>query len=329
MNKTLQCLLVAACLSLAAGDVAAQINLRSDATVQQFCSDADDSTFPRKSALEHFVLVDDFSAFDSVRLRLGYSPDALDPDGRGTISARVKLLRADGSMRKLGKLTAVQNRVSGATASIKVLDEPLNTGDVLLWSFKFKNFGSLDDGQCFVARGAVDPPTESCGPYPNQDTSEYILPYNPGETSVISQGNCTHGSHKNIFRYAYDFPMPVGTEILAVRAGTVVDIEDFHPDDTFQGVDDNHLDIEHDDGSHSRYVHITQNGALVAVGDRVEQGQPIALSGNSGATSGLPHLHFLVYPCANRFACGTSPITFRNTRAHPRGLQLGRAYTAR
>ncbi len=68
---------------------------------------------PQTLPLKHFVLVEDFAAHDAVRLELAYSPDIADPEGRGTISARVKLLRADGSMRKLGKLTAVQNRVSG------------------------------------------------------------------------------------------------------------------------------------------------------------------------------------------------------------------------
>ena len=261
MNKTLQCALVATGLSLAAVELAAQVKLRTDVTLRQYCSNADDSALPRASKLKHFVLVEDFAAHDAVRLQLAYSPDIADPEGRGTISARVKLLRADGTRRKLGKLSAVQNRVSGDTAAVRLLDEPLNPGDVLVWSLNFKNFGTLDEGICFVASGGVSPPSETCGPYSNQETSEYILPYNPGDTSVISQGNCTHGSHKNLFRYAYDFALPMDTEILAVRAGNVVDVEDFHPDGTFQGQDDNHLDIEHDDGSHSRYVHITQNGA--------------------------------------------------------------------
>ena len=329
MSRALRLALATGWLALTAIPVSAQVKIRTDATLRQFCSDADDSKHTRKTTLEHFVLIDDFAAFDSVRLLLDYDPEQLHPSGRGRVSARVQLLRADGSSRKLGRLRAVQDRVTGGASAIKVIDEPLNPGDVLSWSFKFTKFPRLDAGQCFAAAAGVSPPADACGPYPNQATSDYVLPYHPGETSVISQGNCTHGSHKGPFRYAYDFVMPMGTEILAVRAGTVVDIEQSRPDGTFLGEDDNHLDIEHDDGSHSRYVHMTQNGVLVAVGDRVEQGQPVALSGNSGATGGLPHLHFLVYPCADRFECGTSPITFRNTKAHPRGLQMGQAYTAR
>lgn len=307
----------------------AQVGVRHDGTAEQLCSDADGSKMPRKVVLEHFVLIDDFASAEAPRLLMSYEPDQLDPDGRGSITAKVKLSRADGTSRKLGKLSAVQDRVSGATGAIRVIDEPVNPGDVLSWTFKLKKFDPLDAGECVIVSGAVSQPAEACGPYPAQGSSDYILPYNPGMTSVISQGNCTLGSHQGLFRYAYDFVMPVGTEVLAVRTGTVVDIEQSRPDGTLQGEDDNHLDIEHDDGSHSRYVHITQNGALVSVGDRVEQGQPIALSGNSGSTGGLPHLHFLIYPCDNRLACGTVPVTFRNTRAHPKGLQQGQAYTAR
>lgn len=55
------------------------------------------------------------------------------------------------------------------------------------------------------------------------------------------------------------------------------------------GAGGNQLLIQHPDGSVSGYAHL--NGYNVKVGDRVNKGQVIALSGNTGNSNG-PHLHF-------------------------------------
>ncbi len=52
--------------------------------------------------------------------------------------------------------------------------------------------------------------------------------------------------------------------------------------------------IQHEDGSRAGYWHLQHNGALVNVGDTVEQGQEIGLSGKTGLAL-FPHLHFLVW----------------------------------
>ncbi|HEY6063312.1 MAG TPA: M23 family metallopeptidase, partial [Chitinophagaceae bacterium] len=51
---------------------------------------------------------------------------------------------------------------------------------------------------------------------------------------------------------------------------------------------------QHADGSRAGYWHLQKDGALVNVGDTVEKGQVIALSGKTGYAS-MPHLHFLVW----------------------------------
>jgi murein DD-endopeptidase MepM/ murein hydrolase activator NlpD len=42
-----------------------------------------------------------------------------------------------------------------------------------------------------------------------------------------------------------------------------------------------------------QYVHIVKNGSMVRVGDKIEAGQPIARSGNTGQST-IEHLHFNV-----------------------------------
>jgi murein DD-endopeptidase MepM/ murein hydrolase activator NlpD len=50
--------------------------------------------------------------------------------------------------------------------------------------------------------------------------------------------------------------------------------------------------IRHADGSFARYYHLTTNGVLVGLGEKVAQGQRTALSGDSGTSAG-PHLHLM------------------------------------
>jgi murein DD-endopeptidase MepM/ murein hydrolase activator NlpD len=118
--------------------------------------------------------------------------------------------------------------------------------------------------------------------------------------------------------------MPIGTPILAARSGTVLLVESRFANGTRVSGEENYINVVHADGSIAGYVHLTQAGALVRVGDTVAQGQLIGLSGDSGSSS-EPHLHFHVQACSG---CSTVPTTFRNTRAHPRGLVAGEFYMA-
>lgn len=113
--------------------------------------------------------------------------------------------------------------------------------------------------------------------------------------------------------------MPIGTEILAVCEGTVLEVEE-----SFDGIgiSANYIILGHPDGERSVYAHIKQSGALVKVGEKVLQGQPIALSGMVGQAPG-PHLHFYV---TNRDQSESIPISFNDVTG---GVPLaGRFYTS-
>ena len=98
--------------------------------------------------------------------------------------------------------------------------------------------------------------------------------YNPGRRHPVTGRVAPHRGT--------DFPMPVGTPIVAPAEGKVTQVDN-HP------TAGRHVVIEHGQGYTTRYLHLQK--ALVRPGQTVERGQRIALSGNSGRTTS-PHLHY-------------------------------------
>ena len=114
-----------------------------------------------------------------------------------------------------------------------------------------------------IERGTMTPPT-------------YIKPLSGGRLS--SGFGARWGSvHKGI-----DWACPIGTAIMASSGGTVVQAGWF----SSYG---NCVTIRHPDGKQTRYAHLSR--VLVSAGQSVQQGQKIALSGNTGWSTG-PHVHF-------------------------------------
>ena len=168
----------------------------------------------------------------------------------------------------------------------------------------------------------------NCGVYPDWQNSAYILPYPVGGSYRVSQANCTDYSHSGLLSYAFDFEMLIGTSVAAARGGVVVHVIEEFLDGDDEWYNSNWVRIGHGDGSYALYAHLTRNGALVEIGQSVVAGEIIALSGNTGYTLDLPHLHFQVAPCSFYENCGTLPVTFRNTAPNPQGLLYGLYYTA-
>lgn len=132
----------------------------------------------------------------------------------------------------------------------------------------------------------------------HRPSEAYRVPFSIASDFPVSQAypdNKTHVSPDSY--YAIDVAMPIGTDIFAARAGIVFDVAS----DNFKsglnperdGPLANVVRILHDDGTYAIYAHLNWNSIRVKPGDRVERGQYIADSGNTGFSSG-PHLHFAV-----------------------------------
>ena len=172
----------------------------------------------------------------------------------------------------------------------------------------------------------------ACGGFGAWQQSNFVLPYTVGETYRLNQGNCSGFGHSGFWQFGYDFEMPIGTVITASREGSVVHAQDGAIDGDRART--NLITIEHADGSVALYSHLTLNGVHVTVGQFVLAGDTIGLSGDTGNTGGLPHLHFSLHPCRSLPGlpgtdnCPSMPVNFRNTVANPEGLITNRRYEA-
>jgi hypothetical protein len=140
--------------------------------------------------------------------------------------------------------------------------------------------------------------------YPPARQSPYRLPWPAGARHLCPQGNRAVVSHRGFEEFAYDFAMPIGSDVCAARGGIVVKVEVTH-DGNGADLPNNMIVIRHEDGTWGFYLHLQQGGSYVEVGDKVEQGQRIGASGNVGLSL-LPHLHFHVMDQNGT----TLPITF-------------------
>ena len=120
-----------------------------------------------------------------------------------------------------------------------------------------------------VERGTKIPPTYIKPLSGGRITSRF------GPRKAPTKGASTY--HKGV-----DYATPTGTTIVASCGGVV----------TKAGWASGYgyvVMIQHSDGRQTRYGHLSK--VLVSAGQTVSQGQKIALSGNTGVSTG-PHLHF-------------------------------------
>jgi murein DD-endopeptidase MepM/ murein hydrolase activator NlpD len=158
--------------------------------------------------------------------------------------------------------------------------------------------------------------------YPPADASPYRLPWRAGVGHLCVQGNRGFISHFGEAELAYDFAMPVGTDVCAARGGVVTQVVDGH-EGYGPWAANNFVVIAHDDLTWAVYAHLRRGGSGVRVGERVGRGQVIGLSGNVG-TSLMPHVHFHVYDRGGNLV----PVTFPEAAGDGGIPRMFRSYTS-
>jgi murein DD-endopeptidase MepM/ murein hydrolase activator NlpD len=126
----------------------------------------------------------------------------------------------------------------------------------------------------------------------------YKLPWRNGVTHNVLQGWFGSYSHSGTqMRYAYDFDMWEGEEVLAVRGGTVSEAKGNFTE--CGGYDyrnsANRVTVNHYDGTATLYLHLKR--VDVSDGQIISQGTPVGLAGHTGYTGTSTsncktHLHF-------------------------------------
>lgn len=120
-----------------------------------------------------------------------------------------------------------------------------------------------------VERGTIVPPT-------------YIKPLSGGRLSSTFGRRKAPTKGASSYHKGVDWATPTGTSVVASSGGTVAKA----------GWGSGYgyvVYINHPDGRQTRYAHLSK--VLVSAGQTVSQGQKIALSGNTGISTG-PHVHF-------------------------------------
>ncbi len=142
----------------------------------------------------------------------------------------------------------------------------------------------------------IQGPTPDFPPSNSQPFQGFIWPAKGVFTS--GYGRRWGRMHKGI-----DVAAPIGTPIVAVAPGIVL------RSGWNSGGYGNLVEIQHSDGSTTRYAHNSR--LLVIAGQEVQQGQQIAEMGSTGHSTG-PHCHFEVHPYGKG---AVNPIAYLQRRA--------------
>ncbi|CAM5419510.1 hypothetical protein GCM10010329_56690 [Streptomyces spiroverticillatus] len=107
------------------------------------------------------------------------------------------------------------------------------------------------------------------------------------------------GSWSKGYHTGVDFPVPTGTTVKAVGAGSVVSAG-------YAGSYGYQVVLKHADGKYTQYAHLS--ALTVREGQKVDSGQRIGRSGSTGNSTG-PHLHFEVRT-GPEFGSDVDPVAY-------------------
>jgi len=98
-------------------------------------------------------------------------------------------------------------------------------------------------------------------------------------------------------------------------------------DDSRYDWDANYVLIQHPDNTLGQYVHLMKGGTKLKLGQHVQAGDFIGLSGNTGHSTG-PHLHFSVFKARDGKHRVTIPVRYQTGDDLAVTLEEGRSYKA-
>ncbi len=164
------------------------------------------------------------------------------------------------------------------------------------------------------------PPSKTGYILPIQNSNVRILQgYNGPVSHVLLERRTGNSVYSQDDRFSLDFAVPFKTEIVAAKAGIVRYVCDI-TDQYYKGLEIeqgfrilvNALSLTHKDGTATLYSHLAKGSAQVGVGQYVEQGQLLAVTGMSGWIGPEPHLHFAALRYGDYGCRRTFPVEFDN-----------------
>lgn len=209
----------------------------------------------------------------------------------GEISAVIKSLQWQMDFRKLRKgdrfaVLMSREMMDGKSEQSELQGVRMSSGGKDYYAIRAEDGKFYDRSGSGLARGFMRFPT----------VKQYRVSsnFNPRRVNPVT-GRIA--PHKGV-----DFAVPVGTPVLAVGDGEVIVSKR-------SGAAGNYVAIRHGRQYMTRYMHLKK--LLVKPGQKVKRGDRIALSGNTGRSTG-PHLHFEMW--INQLA--VNPLTAKIGRAH-------------
>jgi murein DD-endopeptidase MepM/ murein hydrolase activator NlpD len=161
-------------------------------------------------------------------------------------------------------------------------------------------------------------------------TRPYRAPFGLAQAFTVSQAPPDAVTHRDVSsRNAVDIAMPVGTAVHAAREGRVINVahQFFRGGLAIENREEaNFVQVLHDDGTTAIYAHLQMDTIRVRPGQRVQRGEYIANSGNTGFSSG-PHLHFVVLRNVG-LRSESLPVLFAGPGDSGIPAQTGRVLTA-
>ncbi len=143
----------------------------------------------------------------------------------------------------------------------------------------------------------------------------YKLPFAAGKPWQLSQGPYGGFSHFNRTSQAFDIA-PYTDRCVVAMSGGIVHTFDLGMRQNLQTrTFGNYITIQHDNGEFSHYAHLQSGTFRVKTGQRVEQGQALAIAGTSGYSFGT-HVHVQVTKAFPIYS-PSIPFQFEDMKGRP------------